>query len=346
MSGILAAILVLTGAAVGDPCNTDAQCPGGVCIPELSGEGVPTGWPGGYCTVLCDGAPCPGGSQCIGFDNAQYCLKSCADISGCRTCGYACDDTNGPGFCTANCTNAGYGCSANDVCDGAIGLCTPSCSQVGCEVGSLCNHQTGFCSSGGCAGVSCPTSQYCDPQIGRCRVKGCEQTGCPAGQFCDANCHTCLPLSQGCEYTGCPPGISCSTTTHSCGPTQGCEITGCGCGHVCNHTTHVCEPAACEVDAQCPRPSSCDEITLKCVCSGTSCAIDADCAQGERCALGTLVCEPIVPPGPRGKKSGCASGDAAGAALVLLMMALLVRSRRPAPVSARAPAGRPPGCRR
>lgn len=61
-------------------------CRGGqVCY--TSGRGFPFG----YCTQTCRGAPCPGDSLCVAQGGAQFCLRRCARDSECRTDqGYIC----------------------------------------------------------------------------------------------------------------------------------------------------------------------------------------------------------------------------------------------------------------
>jgi serine protease len=66
---------------VGAACTSDAQCPGGYCDTSFSG---------GYCTLDCSTADCPGGSACFNVTNVgTVCLDSCATQSECRT-GYTC----------------------------------------------------------------------------------------------------------------------------------------------------------------------------------------------------------------------------------------------------------------
>jgi hypothetical protein len=81
-------------ALVGGPCAEDMQCGTdglSFCIPDQSG------FPGGYCSRLCDMAPCPSGSECIeaqtqGGDIINLCLVSCTTASQCRM-GYTCDQS-------------------------------------------------------------------------------------------------------------------------------------------------------------------------------------------------------------------------------------------------------------
>jgi hypothetical protein len=74
---------------IGDSCATAGDCTGGVC---LTNE-VFT-WPGGYCSQICDPAPCPNGSSCTVSPldpNTAICLKSCTIPEECRLPEYNCN---------------------------------------------------------------------------------------------------------------------------------------------------------------------------------------------------------------------------------------------------------------
>lgn len=87
---LVAALFALAGcgATVGDPCTTEQDCGGQVCLNK--------GWtPGGYCTRTCTigvDTSCPGGSICVTDAVAKDqsgCLRTCKGNSDCRT-GYVC----------------------------------------------------------------------------------------------------------------------------------------------------------------------------------------------------------------------------------------------------------------
>lgn len=76
------------GSTVGDPCTTEADCGGQVCLNR--------DWtPGGYCTKSCTVGvedSCPGGSLCVRDAVAKDlpgCLRTCKGNSDCRS-GYTC----------------------------------------------------------------------------------------------------------------------------------------------------------------------------------------------------------------------------------------------------------------
>lgn len=90
---------------VGSPCRGDTECGTdglSFCIPENSG-GQPTGFVGGYCSRLCDMAPCPGTAECVPAEDGSggtvnICIASCMNDSQCRA-GYICETGFGAGLC-------------------------------------------------------------------------------------------------------------------------------------------------------------------------------------------------------------------------------------------------------
>lgn len=81
------------GAAVSDPCTTEADCGGQICLNR--GDWTP----GGYCSKPCtvgDDSSCPGGTTCVRDIIARDqpgCLKSCISANDCRK-GYNCRVSN------------------------------------------------------------------------------------------------------------------------------------------------------------------------------------------------------------------------------------------------------------
>lgn len=98
-------VFVDAGMPIGGACVQDSNCGVndglGFCIPEVSG-GQPTGFPGGYCSRMCDMTPCPPEGRCVeaqtqGGGVVNICLASCMSQANCRM-GYLCD-TNSGGVC-------------------------------------------------------------------------------------------------------------------------------------------------------------------------------------------------------------------------------------------------------
>lgn len=90
--GVLALMAAGCGSAVSDPCTTQEDCGGQICLNER--------WtPGGYCSQPCtlgNADSCPGGTACvrdiISRDQAA-CLRTCVSATDCRE-GYRCDRAN------------------------------------------------------------------------------------------------------------------------------------------------------------------------------------------------------------------------------------------------------------
>lgn len=101
---------------IGASCSADNQCDQDICL---------TGWPGNYCTALCDGSPCPVGSICLGVQlqngTAPLCLRSCYSRGDCRqdqAC-FAVDEARQ--VCVPACTT-NNDCQQGS-CDPVSGLC-------------------------------------------------------------------------------------------------------------------------------------------------------------------------------------------------------------------------------
>ena len=81
-------LLAACGTTIGDPCTTNEQCGGQICINQSY-------TPGGYCSRQCtlaDPRTCPSGSVCIRDGQARdnpACFHVCRAQPDCRT-GYVC----------------------------------------------------------------------------------------------------------------------------------------------------------------------------------------------------------------------------------------------------------------
>jgi hypothetical protein len=102
-------------ASVGDACAGSAACAERQACIQV--------WPDGYCTTLCESAPCPRGATCVDTRLGPLCFKTCGQRSDCRAKTYACD------VVTQNGTQA----------------CIPSCTVDPCPDGFTCNTTTGIC---------------------------------------------------------------------------------------------------------------------------------------------------------------------------------------------------------
>ena len=85
----LGALALGCGSSVADPCTTEADCGGQICLNKNYA-------PGGYCSKPCTPGveeSCPGGTVCVRDIIAKDqpgCLRSCTGPSDCRK-GYGCE---------------------------------------------------------------------------------------------------------------------------------------------------------------------------------------------------------------------------------------------------------------
>jgi hypothetical protein len=85
----------------GEPCVSDINCKGGVCIREAEG------FPGGYCsTLFCDDNDGCNGGVCVNSSSNNVCRASCEEDSDCRD-EYMCVKSGNEGYC--NPVNQGGG---------------------------------------------------------------------------------------------------------------------------------------------------------------------------------------------------------------------------------------------
>ncbi|XXU40415.1 hypothetical protein WME93_17605 [Sorangium sp. So ce1000] len=151
--------------ADGDPCTADTDCAGLICALDA------WGWPGGYCSSVCDDEnPCADGGICA---RDGTCNRACATTADCRD-GYECT----PSGCLPALTGGADGqpCTADNDCAGTIcstedfgwpgGYCTGFCDDESPCTGG------GFCASDGYCNSPCETSADCRDGY-ECTAEGC-----------------------------------------------------------------------------------------------------------------------------------------------------------------------------
>jgi hypothetical protein len=244
LSGTDAAVIVpridsgVPTAHVGDPCTTEAQCPGLFCSPGNNGFG--------YCTWLCTPEmPCPDGAACYAATpgEAGYCMPRCnpADPSSCHT-GFLCQ----PGLvdtpvCYPGCTGDSD-CAGGARCgEGVSGV--RSCYQPDASVGDPCEQSS-----------ECPELGYCLDEV---------SWGTPQGlcvTFCELATHSGCGTGTTCVAWGFEGGYgSCVPTCDDANPCRGgyqCVSTGSGLPNAC--------VARCTEAADCTAPHACNFVTGRC----------------------------------------------------------------------------------
>ncbi len=223
---------------VGDPCETDAECPGLFCSTPNNGFG--------YCSWLCGpGNPCPDDGVCYTTEPgaAGYCMSRCTPgVSGTCPTGFLCQ----PGIADAPVCYPG--CTTDEDCPGAT------------RCGSGLSGTRTCYTPGAATGGPCSLSSEC-PELGYCLDEG--TWGTPEGicvTFCELATHagcgvgtTCVPWGFGGGYGSCVP--TCDDTM-PCRPGYQCVSTGAGMPSAC--------VARCTTDADCTAPHSCNFVTGRC----------------------------------------------------------------------------------
>ena len=173
---------------IGTACETDADCPNGLCVEGDEGK---------VCAASCTGG-CPTGWSCKTEGEGSYCVPSletlCSSCSQDAQCGGDEDlcVSSGPEVanCAVSCASAadcpaGYSCDASLSVDGVSqnqcvainGTC--DCTEENAGATRGCAQSNGF---GTCSG-----EEYCDPEQGWIGCSAWE----PAAESCDGADNDC-----------------------------------------------------------------------------------------------------------------------------------------------------------
>jgi hypothetical protein len=137
-----------TGAAIGEACAANADCRSNNCIEQVDSSGNPSGFVGGYCTLLC--------ILPTGYNTSSF---------------FA-----GTALPQATCPSGGICYPNGGFTEGDPGVCLDECSAAGdCRPGLECVKDFSL-SSGGVASFS----------NGVCLPIDCQATACPTGYSCQS----------------------------------------------------------------------------------------------------------------------------------------------------------------
>ena len=295
--------------------------------------------------VVCSGEVTPMPNQCNGISTD---CTGMANTNGSCPTGFGCYQGN----CESTCSGGEFPCPGGFRCDPGSNLCIPDkCVNANCPPGFNCKidmNGNAQCIDP-CTMVTCPGGFKCE--LGTCVDASCKTQGCPSGQKCDLNQLPPMCVVDPCFGVTCPGGQFCDANGNCTDP-----CTMCMKGEIC--VSGKCEPDPC-AGLHCPVGEACavmanvgmcveNQCQLGCnpglVCCMASCV--ADPCNGFNCPMGTDCsvddgCNAQCKAGSRdtiaaaggGGAGSCSLGadgrpDGLVAGLLLLLLALVVRSRR------------------
>jgi hypothetical protein len=303
----------------GNPCNGQATCVAGLCIP-----GAP---------VNCDdGNPCNGRELCDPSNGGCLSGVALGDGAPCGTGGVCFPHVCAAGACAAgtplNCTDNNP-CSA-DTCDPAAGCHHASLPNgTSCADGNVCNGaetcHAGTCGGGvplGCDDKNPCTTDTCDPILGCQHASVTDGSACSDGEPCngaetgqDGLCSPGTPLNEG-DPCGngdvCNGGVTCVVGVCTPG-TPAADGTPCPDGSVCNGD-ETCGNGRClpGTKLSCDDHDPCTDDTCDAMngCGHTTRAIGASCSDGNPCN-GEETCQVggCTPGTPLGDGTPCPDGN-------------------------------------
>lgn len=277
------------------PCQTDADCGGGICYRFSDGF---------RCLQACDGdGCCPTGTYCKGAAGTGKSSKVCWPLQekcGSVTCqskqdcgpGEACENGKCGPLRPARSKELCQACTSNSQC--GKGVCfgekgTASCTQP-CGEGDFCPE--GFV----CGRTYASFTRQCLPEKGSCRLPCGNGSSCPSGMACTAG--FCVTNGgdgelRPCAAGSCKPGLQCVKTAFAgercmkaCGVPAGQPGTVCKKDADCEGASKCYPgvPSRCLIP--CTSGSDCYFNNGGGVCSANGqclCRVDSECREGYFC---------------------------------------------------------------
>lgn len=180
----------------------------------------------------------------------------------------------------------------------------PTCSDLGCDPGRICDDSTGECIDPTCEPGECPDGQICDPESGACQEAAGDcsdpDQSCGPDELCNAQEGVCEPASD-CAEEGCSSAVeTCDSQTGECVP-KPCEIHA-DCptqGYVCGEDG-TCIAGCLLEQGNCPPGQNCRDVSEtgsdseadigRCL---QSCQSNQECPHGRYCPESTCEPEPL-----------------------------------------------------
>ncbi len=323
--------------ADGLPCEWNAQCVGGLCLPALV-NGASTGWTDGTCTAPCVNHACASADEaCLDLGIGGACLPKCGGRLACRS-GYVCDSF--AQACLPDC-RAGWSCGSSLTCkeDGTCGIAASTLAAIGqgCTSNTECasgicfaetkngasTGWTGGTCSAPCAAGACAAGAACSVLDGKtwCLRSCANDSDCRSSYVCDPDYHSCLPDCRNAGWS-CGTSLTCGTDGHCVVPQTNLAPVGAPC-----EVATDCASGQCLSAVKNGAPTGWAAGMCVDGCSGGMCATGSACAQVlggawcvEACAGGGT-CRPgylcgngnACLPDCRNGGALCASGQACGA---------------------------------
>jgi hypothetical protein len=307
----------------GNTCTRADACAAGACTGTTytCDDGLACTW------EACDGAGgCTSGllaGACL-IDGACYAAGAPRPSAACELCDPARSTSAwSVAFDGTACGN-GDACDGDETCSG--GACVPG-TPVVCQPQDACHVATCDAATGACGNALAADGTACD-----------DARACTTGDRCVAG--LCTPLdASACECTvaaDCPPAppcrqVACDSPSESCVYTDAADGSACDDANACTGgescQAGVCgsptDSVTCEPTDACHVVGVCDTATGACT---QPLASDGTPCPGGACAGG--VCVPETGGGEPPGGCGC-GGSASPGALLLLLLGLAARRRRP-----------------
>jgi hypothetical protein len=202
----------------GSACTRNGDCQGGLCLDQSR-----FGYPGGFCSSVCDAnLPCLSGQKCVGSPTSGgfgACRPVCLTNSDCGANAFCVNNA-----CQPDCRQ-GPVCTNGQMCDPS-GVCVNATQPV-------CNQPQVSCPTPDGSGTFC-TDTIKDPM----NCGGCGRV-CPGNMVCNngvCGAQTCAAPASTCQ--GPAGGTFCADLSH--------DAANCGaCGHACP-TNAICSGGACQ----------------------------------------------------------------------------------------------------